>query len=624
MTQRNEKKGRSFLEDMRLVGKALAMVWSLDWVFVVSSFLASLVQALMPYLEIYFSARLVEELLAGRDVEKLLFYVALLAGSHFLLELLRSKCSAVCSARWGKIGRGQEMLLNEKVLTMDYEYVESVEIQNRKKRIEEYQNIFGGDLCAIFGHCQEIFWALVKIPLSLWLIRELFLIWPQRGYAGLAFFAASPISSVCMVIYVLLTAKWMMRISEKIVEVEFSENEKEVALTRVMDYYTHTYIQDYKTGKDIRLFAQNELIGQEMDRAKAAFHGILQRVTETVGRYNGLRAALNGLMTGLVYLLLGMKTMLGNLTIGNVVQYAGCVQELASAITALGEGLGFVRKKTEIHGMMLDFLNIPSVKYQGTIPVEKRRDNRYEVEFKNVTFRYPDTQVNVLENLSCRFVISEKMAVVGKNGSGKTTFIKLLCRLYDPTEGTILLNGIDIRKYDYEEYLGLFSVVFQDFKIFGFELGENIAAGVSYDEDRVWDCIRRAGLSDCAAKLKDGLKTPLSKDFSGEGVEVSGGEAQKIAMARALYRDAPFVILDEPTAALDPIAEAEVYANFSRLVGNKTAVYISHRLSSCRFCDEILVFDQGKVVQQGDHETLAADADGLYYKLWQAQAKYYH
>lgn len=623
MKMRNEKKDKRFLRDMRLTGKALAMVWSMDWVYVIFSSLASSVQALMPYVEICFSARIVEELLAGRDAETLFSYVALLAGSHFLLELLRAKCNAVSSTRWERIGRGQDMLLNGKVLTMDYEYVESVEIQNQKKRIEEYQNIFGGDLGTIFGHCQEILWALVKVPLSLWLIRELFLVWPQGGYGKLTFFVVSPVSSVCMVIYVLLTARWMMRISEKIVEVEFSENEKEVALTRVMDYYTHTYIRNYKTGKDIRLFAQNELIGQEMDRAEAAFGSILRNVTQKVGGYNGLRAALSGLLTGLVYLLLGAKAMLGVLTVGNVVQFAGCVQELASAITALGEGLGFVRKKTEIYGMMLDFLSIPSLKYQGTIPVEKRRDNRYEVEFRNVTFRYPDTQVNVLENLSCRFVISEKMAVVGKNGSGKTTFIKLLCRLYDPTEGEILLNGIDIRKYDYEEYLGLFSVVFQDFKIFGFGLGENIAAGVSYDEDRVWDCIGRAGLSDCAAKLKNGLNTPLSKDFSGEGMEVSGGEAQKIAMARALYRDAPFVVLDEPTAALDPIAEAEVYANFSRLVGDKTAVYISHRLSSCRFCDEILVFDRGKVVQQGDHETLVADADGLYYKLWRAQAKYY-
>lgn len=624
MEQRSEKKKETFWKDMRLMGKALAMLWSVDHAYVSASCLAAFVQALMPYVEIYFSARIVKELLAGRDAQLLLLYIVLLAGSHFLLELLTMKCGSVKAARKKKVRRGQEMLLNEKILTMDYEYVESVEIQNQKKRITEYQNIFGGDLCSMLENCQDIFRALVKIPVSLWMIRELFLVWPQDGCTGLAFFITSPVSSVCMVIYVLLSARWMMHISGKIVEVEFAEQDREIGLTRVMDYYTHTYIQDYKTGKDIRLFEQNRLIGQEMDRAKAAYYGITQRVMEKVGKYNGLRAALNGLLIGMVYLLLGAKTILGSLTVSGVVQCAGCVQEMAFAVIALGEGLGFARKRSEVQGMMLEFLQIPSVKYQGTIPVEKRRDNRYEVEFRNVTFRYPETEINVLENLSCHFIISEKMAVVGKNGSGKTTFIKLLCRLYDPTEGEILLNGIDIRKYDYEEYLGLFSVVFQDFKIFGFGLGENIAAGMHYDAEKVMDCIGRARLSDCAAKLKAGLDTPLSKDFSGEGMEVSGGEAQKIAMARALYRDAPFVILDEPTAALDPIAEAEVYANFSSLVGDKTAVYISHRLSSCRFCDEILVFDQGKVVQQGSHETLVADVDGLYHELWQAQAKYYH
>ncbi|MDD6795823.1 MAG: ABC transporter ATP-binding protein, partial [Clostridiaceae bacterium] len=205
----------------------------------------------------------------------------------------------------------------------------------------------------------------------------------------------------------------------------------------------------------------------------------------------------------------------------------------------------------------------------------------------------------------------------------KTTFIKLLCRLYDPTEGEILLNGINIKKYNYKEYLSLFSVVFQDFKLFSFSLSQNVASSVDYDEELVIDSLNKSGFSEKLEKLDKGIDTPLYKDFDEEGVEISGGEAQKIAIARALYRNAPFVILDEPTAALDPISEFEIYSRFKDLVGDKTAVYISHRLSSCRFCDDIAVFEDGRIIQRGNHDELLKNKDGKYYELWNAQAQYY-
>lgn len=169
----------------------------------------------------------------------------------------------------------------------------------------------------------------------------------------------------------------------------------------------------------------------------------------------------------------------------------------------------------------------------------------------------------------------------------------------------------------------IFSVVFQDFKLFGLKLGENVASKVDYDKMRVVDCLEKAGFSDRLAELKNGTETYLYKDFDKDGVNISGGEAQKIAIARALYKDAPFIILDEPTAALDPIAEAEIYAKFNDIAGDKTAIYISHRLSSCKFCDEIAVFNEGAVIQQGTHASLVADENGKYYELWHAQAQYY-
>ena len=215
------------------------------------------------------------------------------------------------------------------------------------------------------------------------------------------------------------------------------------------------------------------------------------------------------------------------------------------------------------------------------------------------------------------------MAVVGMNGSGKTTMIKLLCRLYDPTEGEIMLNDIDIKKYDYDEYMSIFSVVFQDFKLLSFTLGQNVAASTEYDGVKTENCLNMAGFGDRLSDMQKGLETALYKDFEEDGVEISGGEAQKIAIARALYKDAPFIVLDEPTAALDPIAEYEIYSKFNEIVGNKTAIYISHRLSSCRFCNDIAVFHEGELIQRGSHDTLIADENGKYYELWNAQAQYY-
>ena len=222
-----------------------------------------------------------------------------------------------------------------------------------------------------------------------------------------------------------------------------------------------------------------------------------------------------------------------------------------------------------------------------------------------------------------KFKIGNRLAIVGENGSGKTTFIKLLCRLYDPTEGQILLNGIDIRKYDYRDYMDVFAVVFQDFQLLSQPLGDNVACGREYDAERVKQCLIDAGFGDRLETLPDGLNTYLYKDFGEDGINISGGEAQKIAIARALYKDAPFIILDEPTASLDPIAEAEIYAKFNDISGNKTAIYISHRLSSCKFCDEIAVFHGGAIIQQGTHAELVADETGKYHELWHAQAQYY-
>lgn len=270
----------------------------------------------------------------------------------------------------------------------------------------------------------------------------------------------------------------------------------------------------------------------------------------------------------------------------------------------------------------MTFLIFPTKSTRALSLRKKRDDNEYEFEFKHVWFKYPDSEEYTLKDINLKWRIGEKMALVGKNGCGKSTLVKLLCRLYDPTEGEITLNGIDIRKYKYEEYMELFSVVFQDSKLFSFSLAENVAADTEYDPERVTDCVIRAGLGDRLKTMENGIETCLYKDFDENGVEISGGEAQKLCLARAIYKGSPFIVLDEPTAALDPISEYDIYTKFNSIVGTRTAIYISHRLSSCRFCDDITVLDNGHIIERGSHEKLIAKG-GIYTAMWAAQAEYY-
>ena len=374
--------------------------------------------------------------------------------------------------------------------------------------------------------------------------------------------------------------------------------------------------------KDLRMNAQQEEIEREIGevcdklREKQLFQNRLYEKRKAVA------LSTTGICELLVYLLVGLQAYLGRISIGSVVVYAAAMVRLSTVLNYFGVTLGHLKQMAMFAGDYAQYMGLGQRKYAGTIPVEKRRDNRFHISFEHVSFRYPGAEQESIRDLTISFEIGEKMAIVGKNGSGKSTFIKLLCRLYDVTEGVIRLNGIDIRKYDPEEYARLFVVVFQDFSIFAFPLGENIAASREVEEGRAVDALARVGLGERLADLPLGLATCVGKEYEESGIAFSGGEKQKMAIARAIYKDAPFVIMDEPTAALDPLAECEVYAGFDKMVGNKTALYISHRLASCRFCEDILVFDQGRVVQRGSHEELK-EQEGLYRRLWEAQAQYY-
>lgn len=402
-------------------------------------------------------------------------------------------------------------------------------------------------------------------------------------------------------------------------------NERNVMINRINEksnaegMYMATVIANESNAKDFRLYGlQDYWLGKSKNgKIGRSFteYGIF------VGRNRAKFSFVVQLLAGYIYIYVSVMAMSGSISTGDVLMYAGAIITMMTSVQEAILKYTEIGYNNEYLKLYEEFIKRPNMHYDGTLPIEKRDDKRYELSFYNVSFKYTGSDKYILKDINMTFNIGEKLALVGLNGAGKTTLIKLLLRLYEPTEGEIRLNGIDIGKYDYDEYVQIFSVVFQDFGIFDFPLDENIAASEDVDSARVKKVIDQVGLTELVNSLPDKERTLLYHE-NGDGVALSGGEAQKVAIARALYKDAPFVILDEPTAALDPIAEAEIYENFDTLVGDKTAIYISHRMSSCKFCDRIVVINNGRIEEEGSHDTLM-EKNGLYAKMYNTQANYY-
>ena len=376
----------------------------------------------------------------------------------------------------------------------------------------------------------------------------------------------------------------------------------------------------YREGKDIRIYQAQPMIKnalREEERDK-----MVDGESHLERKAGFLDGSLSGLLMGGAYLFIVLRAISGALSAGSIVLFAAAVYRFSESLKTLSKSVSEIRMNARRMESTFEYLDLPDRMESGGVTM-RPEDGCGAVEFQDVSYTYPGAASPALSHVSFRLEPGKKIAVVGMNGSGKTTMVKLLCRLYDPDDGRVMLNGRNVREYDYEEYLRRFSVVFQDFQLLALPLGENVAGGKDYDAVRVQDCLEKAGFGRRLQRMKDGLSTFLYRNMDQEGVEISGGEAQKIALARALYKDAPIVVLDEPTAALDPVSEHEVYSGFRNLVGGRTAIFISHRLSSCRFCDEILVFHQGQLVQRGSHEELVKEEEGLYASMWRAQAQYY-
>ena len=382
---------------------------------------------------------------------------------------------------------------------------------------------------------------------------------------------------------------------------------------------------DFRYGKDIRLYDASDMLLEKWDALGEESCAGWTWQADATQKYSLLHSALSVGQTAFTYGYAALKVISGIFSLGIFTQMVASAGSLLSTLNGIASNVTELLKKANYAYEYVIYMNYPEAIPKGSKPVPR---GQHRIEFRNVSFVYPNTDKNVLSHVSLTVEKGERLSVVGLNGAGKTTLIKLLCRLYDPTEGQILLDGTDIREYDYTQYMRQFSPVFQDYKLFGFTVAENVSLKDRADMDekdrlRVSALLKQAGLDKFADKLDSGEDTGLFKYMDDGGIEPSGGEQQKIALARALYKDAPVIILDEPTAALDPVAEYEIYRQFNSLIRNKTAFYISHRLSSCRFCDHIAVFSEGRVAEYGTHDELVNIPGGIYADMFEAQAQYY-
>lgn len=420
-----------------------------------------------------------------------------------------------------------------------------------------------------------------------------------------------PVQFLALLLITLLNAKKN--------KIEIEQHKELSKINRIFGYYFYR-LADFSYGKEIRLYDSGEMMCQKSESINRDMIGTWRHGAHRQRAYSWRMDIVNAVRDGISYFYIGFLAVTKRITIGDFSMCVAAASELYQGMWGMVFAWQEIVKRCIYACQYIDFLQYPEALSKGNREVT---GTEHTIEFCHVSFRYPRSEQYVLKDINLKISNGEHLSVVGLNGAGKTTFIKLLCRLYDVTEGEILIDGVNIKEYSEEEYRKLFAVVFQDFKLFAFSLKENIAFDEAADEEGINHVLELSGFYEDARKLPEGLNTMIYKSFDEHGTELSGGQQQKTAIARALYWNAPIVILDEPTAALDPVAEYDIYRQFDNLVGNKTAIYISHRLSSCKFCDRIAVFAENTIKEYGTHSELVNKKDGIYAELFAAQAQYY-
>lgn len=560
--------------------------------FFVLGILGIILNAVQPFVSIMMTPLILDELLGGRNLQKLFLYAAVIAVVGSALSLGASVISILLEKYKEKMENFFTEEMSKHVMELDFQLTED---KKALDQIEAARTGMSWYSDGVYGICTQLFYMISHIIQIAGVIALILL------HAPVLF----AITAVLLIIDALANRR------QNAIEVEsFRKLSK---LNRIFSYLSFELVH-FRYGKDIRLYDAKDMMVEKWDSYNQECLGSWKWQADQKLPLDMAKKLCYAAKDFVTYLYLGILVITGKITIGTFSQMLSAGSTLHDSMQGMIWNMQEIVKRTGYAYEYVKFMNYPPAIEKGELPVA---DRPHTIEFRNVSFTYPSTDVKVLDNVNITLHPGEHLSVVGLNGAGKTTFVKLLCRLYDTTGGEILLDGVNIKEYDYNEYMALFSPVFQDFKLFAFSMRENIILDNDCEEEALLSLISQIGLN-----IK--TDTILFKAFDENGVEPSGGEQQKIAIARALFKKAPVVILDEPTAALDPVAEYDIYRQFDTLIGQKTAIYISHRLSSCRFCDRIAVFSEGRIMEYGTHEELVRKDGGIYAEMFAAQAQYYN
>lgn len=592
----NKKKG-TLLSNLKYI---MGYAWSQDKVLFAQCGVYTILASIAPFIGIFLPKFLIDELLGQRRIEIILMTLIgfFLLSSVVNYSIAWLRCAY--SPRVTKIRTDYITMISDKIMKMDFKNTEDPEVLNKIKSVMNAVMSNNTGVEGVYHTLLGLFGRLTAFV----------------GYISIVLFL-SPWILLFLIINVLISYALTMRVKKY----EYSQKEKAADKDR-RTFYVFDTMYDFAYGKDIRIYDLKNILIDKFKKFRGERIYISNDVQEKQLKVKIVDVILLVIRECVVYGYLIYNVLFTGMGIGDFTMYFSTINGFGDWMKGILDDLANIKAQNMYLDDMREFLEIKSENKEKTrdIPI----DSSYEIEFKNVSFKYPKTDKYIYKNLSLKIKKGQRLAIVGINGAGKTTFVKLLCRLYEPTSGEILINGVNIKDFSKEEYYKILSVVFQDIKTFAFTVAENVSLEnlEEVDREKVLHCIEKAGVGDKINSLQKGIDTSLLKILDGEGVELSGGENQKLALARALYKNGKIVILDEPTSALDAVAEYNIYKGFDELIGDKTAIYISHRLASTKFCDVIAFFENGEIVEYGTHEELLKK-NGKYSDMFNIQAQYY-
>ncbi len=605
------------MKKMKSVFSAFKEMHRLEKRLVPISVVVAIVMAVMPFVNIWFTSKIIDLLDMGAQINELIPYIALAVGINLVLFFFNYFLGDMYYMYRSLMYNKELQNISSKLYKIEYHQLEDSNFKELVHKHSEAQDRVFSSFVQFSWMLRDFLSGMITLIISVIIIIPLFKIgFTKTGntYFERPAFLLTIFGSIAIMVVIILIVALKMN------KAWFKASDEYSQLDRMFYYFLNMF-SNYNTGKEIRLYKEQNLIEHAAtDILLTDGEKLLKKVSLNSAKSSSFIAILGAVVGFGIYLFIGVKGLYGLFGIGSLVLYCGAFMQIINGIMKMAATFGKTEEMVPLVNYYFDIMKTENeMTYGGK---ELDLTDKFEIEFKNVSFKYPGSNNYSLKNINLKINNGEHLAVVGRNGSGKTTFIKLMCRLYDVTEGEIRINGINIKEYTEDSINKLYSVVFQDFQMFSLPLSDNICAGKNYDREKMLDCLEQANIKERVLNMPEQEQTYLYKNVDKSGVEISGGEAQKLALARALYKNSPVVILDEPTAALDPVAENEIYNRFNSFVENKTAIYISHRLSSCVFCSRIAVFDNARLAETGTHSQLLENK-GKYSELWNAQAQYY-